>query len=187
MIAGLYDTFQEKWKSQTVWVISDTHFGDEDLRAGIASRPSDEELVKMINAKVGRKDVLIHLGDVGNIEFAKQLRGYKVLIMGNHDAGKTNYEGVFDEIYEGALIAGEKLIFSHEPVNIPWAQNIHGHVHIGSSTGVNVCLDACGYQPLNLNQFMKGGCAKIETIHRDTIDKATIRKKKRGGKKIKDL
>jgi hypothetical protein len=36
-----------------------------------------------------------------------------------------------------------------------------------------------------MNQWMKSGAmAHVETIHRDTIDKATVRKQKRGGKKI---
>ena len=79
-LPGVYKIFNDRWAGQTVWIISDTHFADEDLRAGMPGRPSDEELVRRINMKVGRKDTLIVLGDVGDIEFAKQLRGYKVLI-----------------------------------------------------------------------------------------------------------
>ena len=85
-LPGVYKIFNDRWCNQTVWIISDPHFGDEDLRAGMPNRPSDEELVRRINAKVGRKDTLIILGDVGDIEFVKKLRGYKVLICGNHDA-----------------------------------------------------------------------------------------------------
>lgn len=186
-LPGVYKIFNERWCNQTVWIISDTHFGDEDLRAGKPNRPSDEELVRMINSKVGRKDTLICLGDVGNVEFAKQLRGYKVLICGNHDAGKTNYEEVFDEVYTGALMIGEKLLLSHEPVDVPWAFNIHGHDHAGKKrkNHLNVCVDVCGYTPVNLNQFLKSGpTSKVVTIHRETIDSATERKRKRGGKKI---
>lgn len=186
-LPGVYKIFNERWCNQTVWIISDTHFGDEDLRAGKPNRPSDEELVRMINSKVGRKDTLICLGDVGDVEFAKQLRGYKVLICGNHDAGKTNYEEVFDEVYTGALMIGEKLLLSHEPVDVPWAFNIHGHDHAGKKrkNHLNVCADVCGYAPVNLNQFLKSGpTSKVVMIHRETIDAATVRKAKRGGKKI---
>lgn len=189
-LPGVYDTFLRRWENyQTVWVISDTHFGDEELAAGIPGRPSDADLVKMINSKVGRKDVLIHLGDVGDIEFAKQLRGYKVLVMGNHDTGRTNYEGIFDEIYEGPVMLGEKLLLSHEPISVPWAFNLHGHIHDSKHKNdkchFNVCSDAIGYVPINLNQMLKNGLlSKVETIHRDTINKATDRKKKRGGRKI---
>ena len=241
-LPGLYQTFEEKWgKFQTCHIISDTHFGDMDLKENIPNRPNDDDFIKLINSKVGRADIILHLGDVGNIDCARRLRAaHKVLIMGNHDAGRTNYERVtknltfdktqcskeqlkdaltlkypgwkidiseehndfhspfdywavkldnclFDEVYEGALIVGEKLILSHEPVDIPWLYNIHGHDHAGAKrpNHMNVCSDVIGYEPINFNQFLKAGhMSKIQTIHRETIDKATDRKKKRGGKKI---
>lgn len=188
-IAGLYKIFDHWHKEGSLWIISDFHFDDEELAAGVPGRPTAEEFVKRINAKCGRKDTLICLGDVGNIDWVKQLRAkHKVLIMGNHDAGRTNYEGVFDEVYEGPLMIAEKLILSHEPVDVPWAFNIHGHDHTGRKTDkrhMNVCADVIGYTPVNMNQFMKSGAlAHIETLHRDTIDTATQKKKKRGGKKI---
>jgi calcineurin-like phosphoesterase family protein len=185
-LPGVYKIFNDRWCNQTVWIISDLHFGDEDLRAGIPNRPSDEELIKRINAKVGRKDTLIVLGDVGDIEFAKQLRGYKVLVCGNHDVGHTIYEEIFDEVYSGPVMIGEKLLLSHEPIQIPWATNLHGHDHQGAKRKgcYNFCADVIGYEPVNLNQLLKSGIYKdVESIHRTTIDKATERKKKRGGKK----
>ena len=242
MLAGIYDSFQH-WgeKHQTVWIYSDPHFNDNELAGGIKGRPSAEEQVKRINAKCGRRDCLIILGDVGDIEYVRQLRAeYKVLIMGNHDAGSTNYKReivkrifdrdihpdkaeiraimekefpgwairieedydfhcpfnrwiayadnrLFDEVYEGALIIGEKLILSHEPVEVPWLFNIHGHDHAGHKRAnhLNVCSDVIAWEPVNFTQFLKSGFAsKIQTIHRETIDNATKRKKKRGGKKI---
>lgn len=237
MLPGIYDAFQH-WGEQTVWIYSDPHFSDEDLECGIKNRPSDEEQIRSINAKAGRKDTLIILGDVGNIECVRKLRaGRKILICGNHDLGATRYKRevvkeiydkdkmtreeaiadmqakypgwkvwahedsafhspfdrwivyadnmLFDEVYEGALIVGEKLIFSHEPVDIPWLFNIHGHDHAGTQRAnhLNVCSDVIGYQPVNLNQFLKTGpSAKIQSIHRITIDKAAKRKHKREGK-----
>ena len=185
----LYDIFRERWEQfQTAHIISDTHFGDKDLQANVKNRPNDEDYVKLINSKVGKNDLLICLGDVGDIEIARRLKGYKILIAGNHDAGMSNYKDVFDEVYAGALIVGEKLILSHEPVDVPWAFNIHGHVHSGEPMSDNQHFNVCGearkcYEPVNLNQFMKAGfMAKIQTIHRDTIDKATKRARKRGKK-----
>ena len=236
-IAGLYKTFDHWHQEGTLWIISDTHFGDADIRRGFPDRPADNELVKRINSYVGRKDTLIMLGDVGDVSYVKQLRAkYKILIMGNHDCGRTNYERqvitqlfskdlytkeqvldlmktmypncrysieerkqldsffevsadnmLFDEVYEGALIIGEKFILSHEPVELPWALNFHGHDHQGGfhKNSVNCCCDVIDYKPINMNQIMKQGlAAQIDTIHRETIDKATKRKKKRGGKKI---
>jgi calcineurin-like phosphoesterase family protein len=239
MLPGIYDAFQH-WGEQTVWIYSDPHFSDEDLEYGIKNRPSDEEQIRRINAKAGRKDTLIILGDVGNIECVRKLRaGRKVLICGNHDLGATRYKRevvkeiydkdkmtreeavadmqakypgwkvwahedydfhspferwnvyadnmLFDEVYEGALIVGEKLILSHEPVEIPWLYNIHGHDHAGKKrkNHLNVCSDVIGYEPVNLTQKLKSGLmSAITTIHRATIDSATERKAKRGGKKI---
>ena len=238
-LPGIYPAFQH-WAEQTVWIYSDPHFSDEDLECGIKNRPSDEEQIKNINSCAGRKDTLIILGDVGNIECVRRLRAArKILIMGNHDLGRTNYERkiekkifnqdeytkeqvmeemktlfpnwkisieeswefhspfkrwnayadncLFDEVYEGAQIVGEKLILSHEPVEIPWLYSIHGHDHAGRKrqNHLNVCSDVIGYKPINLNQLLKSGpSAKIQSIHRVTIDKATERKVKRGGKKI---
>lgn len=234
MIAGLYKIF-DHWHSEgTLWIYSDPHFNDADLKKGI-QRPNAEELVQKINSKCGRKDTLIILGDIVDIEPVRDIRAkYKILICGNHDRGASNYqrdagqmvisksEGdtvqsvlaafknskpgyraniaetedswvvfydncLFDEVYEGPLMIAEKLILSHEPVDVPWAFNIHGHDHKGTfrKNHLNVCADVINYLPVNMNQFMKSGAlAHIETIHRDTIDKATERKKKRGGKKI---
>lgn len=239
-IAGLYKAFDHWHQEGTLWIISDTHFGDADIRRGFPDRPTDDELVKRINSCAGRKDTLIMLGDVGDVSYVKQLRAkHKVLIMGNHDCGRTLYERkhevkvfdknffqkdevllemkrlypdcqynisegydfhspfeywkgiadnmLFDEVYEGALIIGEKFILSHEPVELPWALNFHGHDHQGGphKNSVNCCCDVIGYKPINMNQIMKQGlAARIDTIHRETIDRATKRKKKRGGKKI---
>ena len=240
MLPGIYDAFQH-WGEQTVWIYSDPHFSDEDLEYGIKNRPSDEEQIRRINAKAGRRDTLIILGDVGNIDCVRKLRaGRKVLICGNHDLGATRYKRevvkrifdqdihplvqeiydimnaeypgwhirvvedwefhapfkrwiayadnmLFDEVYEGALIVGEKLILSHEPVEIPWLYNIHGHDHAGKKrkNHLNVCSDVIGYEPVNLTQKLKSGLmSAITTIHRATIDSATERKAKRGGKKI---
>lgn len=238
-IQGLYKIFDHWHEEGTLWIYSDPHFNDPDLKKGI-ERPDAEELVKLINSKCGKRDTLIILGDIVDIDPVKKLRAKrKVLIMGNHDAGRTNYERcwwkewfdqskysreealaemqrmypgcrytisegyqfhspfeywevvadnmLFDEVYEGPLMIGEKLILSHEPVDVPWAFNIHGHDHVGHKrkNHMNVCADVIGYVPVNMNQFMKSGAmAHVETIHRDTIDKATERKRKRGGKKI---
>ena len=155
MLPGFYDLFNERWgQFQTAHIISDLHFNEDDLKKAFHNRPSDEELVKSVNSKVGRKDILFILGDCGDLEYVKQLRCYKVLIMGNHDCGSTKYKEIFDEVYEGALIVGEKLILSHEPIpGIDWAMNLHGHNHNGSKNKYpyhfNVCADVINYNTIN--------------------------------------
>ena len=188
-LPGVYKIFNDRWCNQTVWIISDLHFDDEDLRAGMPNRPSDDELVRKINAKVGRKDTLIVLGDCGSPEFVQQLRGYKVLIAGNHEPGLTAFDKIFDEIYSGPLMIGEKIILSHEPIpGITWAMNVHGHNHNKNSKNdanhFNVCADVISYEPINFNQWLKSGhLAKVQTLHRQIIDNASERARKRGKKK----
>ena len=182
MIQTLYPPFRHWSETGTIWIYSDPHFSDEDMPPW-SKRPSDDEQVASINKFVGRKDTLIILGDIGNLEVAKRLRGHKILICGNHDKGGTIYESIFDEVYTGTLVIAEKIILSHEPVFVPWAFNIHGHDHNGSfidNLHLNVCSDVIGYKPINFNQWIKSGAlAKVPSIHRITIDKQTKRAKER--------
>ena len=60
--------FDHWHKEGTLYIYSDPHFDDMDLAAGLSNRPSAEEQVKMINSKVGKKDTIIFLGDIGNVE-----------------------------------------------------------------------------------------------------------------------
>ena len=188
MIQGLYKCFDHWHREGTVWLYSDTHFNeDEDLRVPFPNRPSAEEQIKLINSKVGRKDHLILLGDVGDIECARKLRGHKILIKGNHDSGLSNYEDVFEEVYGGPLMISEKIILSHEPIDVPYLFSIHGHNHNQKGKDklghLNCCSDVIGYTPINFNQFVKSGRLKeCESIHRQTIDDATKRARKRGHK-----
>ena len=189
MIECLYEPFKTELSAEgTVWLYSDPHFeSDEDLKVAFPNRPSAEEQVKMINSKVGKNDHLLLLGDVGNIEWARKIRGHKWLICGNHDAGYTQYTDVFDRVFAGPLMIGEKIILSHEPLAINWAFNIHGHTHLLSKNRPGhlcVCSDVINYTPINFNQFVKSGRLKeITPIHRITIDEATKRARKRKIKK----
>lgn len=232
-LPGIYEIFNHEFaRYQSIYIISDTHFGDAELRESFSERPTDEELVKRINSTCGKTSLIIHLGDVGDISFISKLRGDKWLIKGNHDQGSSKYERqclkitynaeeysleavkkdlvqrypgwkisyisesygfkspfqrweahidncLFDKIFEGPVLLSEKLILSHEPIELSWAHNIHGHCHIPlkDESGTNVCLDVTNYTPLNLNKFLKRGkLSHIQTVHRATIDKATRRK-----------
>lgn len=238
MIKGLYKPF-EHWGENTCWIISDTHFDDPDLIHPYPDRPTAAEQIKLINSKVGKNDTLIILGDVGNVEWVRQLRGYKILVMGNHDAGASNYqrqiwikkfdkreyqkhealdemkrlypdcsytitEGfdfssclgywevkadnrLFDLVLTGPVLIGEKLILSHEPIEgLDWCCNLHGHTHdrniVNDKYHFNVCADVIGYIPINFNKWIKGGhLAKIQSLHRQTINEATDRRRRKGG------
>ncbi len=93
MISGLYTIFQENWANNgAIWLYSDPHFGDTEEESGLTHKPTDAEQIQRINSKVGRKDTIIFLGDIGDPSWLKGIRGYKVLITGNHDTGISNYQ-----------------------------------------------------------------------------------------------
>lgn len=234
MLLQLYQNFQ-KWSSTgSIWIYSDTHFEDDDCKLMDSNWITPQEQIDIINSKATKKDTLILLGDIGNLDWIRKLKaGYKILIAGNHDKGLTNYEKkeikkiydaktynynkkllrqellkefpnhnisiqeiydvchapfvrlsatidncLFDEVYGGPLFIGEKILLSHEPIDIPFALNIHGHDH-GAEGGYyddfhyNVCSNCIKYTPINLKDIISTGIlSKIDNIHRITIDKA---------------
>lgn len=227
MYKGLYDIFSHwfhEGKGQ-VWFYSDPHFGDDEMKYIRKNYIGDEEQIKRINSKLGKWDTLVILGDIGDINLVSKLKGYKVLIQGNHDTGANNYRkqrllvkgnpnrcpkcnksvvymqderdtawcsscgwvspredrymdtGLFDEVYEGTLLISPKVLLSHEPVDYPYAYNIHGHDHSGWYSGsnhLNVCAEWINYTPICWKQIQKSGVLKsIPDIHRLTIDKAS--------------
>lgn len=236
MFKNLYDNFAHWFHDGrgTVYFYSDPHFNDPEMAHLRKNYIGDEEQIKRINSKIGKYDTLVVLGDVGDIEWVRKIRGYKVLVMGNHDAGATKYKrkifkhvldgmefktdaeaiadlkhyypkynikverkcvlqddgdthvyvyatvdnGLFDEVYEGALMIAPNIILSHEPVEFPFARNIHGHTH-GKWDAFNMCAEFIDYTPVPLSYFVKWGFKDVADIHRETIDKATERKAKR--------
>ena len=144
--------------ARRIFVTADTHFGhDEALR--IFARPyasaqaMDEAMIAAINATVGAKDILVHLGDfMGPTEWdakarrrAEALRGAIAckrvyLVRGNHDpSGEKRFDALFEgvaDIVSGRGIAGvdERIVMFHYPIS-QWQGrpnggfHLHGHVH----------------------------------------------------------
>ena len=159
MIKHLYDEIAKRWhRGGSIWIYSDPHFADVEMKYLRENYIGDEEQVKRINKVLGKKDTIIFLGDIGDESFIKNIKGYKVLIMGNHDKGASNYKRdkvlvptpkemleasngllapeayvdnhLFDEVYEGPLMINDRVILSHEPIPVPeYMFNIHGHDH----------------------------------------------------------
>lgn len=185
MIQMLYDCFKHWSSTGSVWIISDTHFEDEDCKLMHSEWITPEDHISRINEKVHKNDYLIHLGDVGNPEWLKQLKcRNRVLIMGNHDQSATKFIPYFKEIYTGPIFIAEKILLSHEPIkgleNI--CLNIHGHDHGGTLTRfsqenrLNLASNVYGvdYSPISLTEIIKAGyVSKVKGIHRDTIDYQT--------------
>ena len=191
MIKSLYPCFQHWSEKGAVYLVSDTHFKDLD-RKFMGYHISNEDQWYILNDTCHRFDTLVHLGDVGDLDYIKKLKCKKVLIMGNHDQSIEKMEEVFDEVYSGPLWISQKLILSHEPIVIadshfamPIAFNIHGHDHgknfWDDKYHLNICQNVYGYVPLNLNQFIKSGyLKKVKDIHRLAIDNAIAEKETKG-------
>lgn len=92
MIDTLYDKFKPWSEKGSVYIISDTHFEDADCKLMDSNWITPQEHINIIKNKVHKNDTLIHLGDVGNPEWMKHIKAYKVLIMGNHDQSATKFK-----------------------------------------------------------------------------------------------
>ena len=234
MYKHLYDSFSHWYRGGSIYFYSDPHFNDDEMEYLRKHYIGDDEQVKAINRKIGKNDTIVFLGDIGCIDFIRKIRGYKVLICGNHDVGATKYKkekrtvvydadiysaaeakkkvkeeypnwrilsydddyvfhspfhrwifqidnGLFDEVYEGPLCISEKIILSHEPIDIPFMYNIHGHDHSGwgfkDNRHYNMCAEHISYTPVGIKEIVESGYLKnIKSIHRITIDEATHKK-----------
>lgn len=185
MIDTLYDAYKPWSDGGSIFLIADTHFDDADCKLMDTNWITPREQIDIIKKCAHKNDTLIHLGDVGNPEYMNELRCHKVLLLGNHDTGKSNFAPYFDEIFEGPLFIAEKILLSHEPVmGLPWCVNIHGHDHSGKFAHdkyhLNLSANLCNYTPVNLKKLIKAGLvSKIPTIHRICVNNAIDRKNAR--------
>lgn len=140
------------------YFISDTHFGHSNIlkfeRTEFETiEEHDRFVIKTINATVKPTDTLIHLGDVGNLERVRELNGYKILIMGNHDKrGVKEYLGYFAQVHENPYYFNKNVFLSHEPHPVPeGVLNVHGHLHgaeLNSRNHFNIGAWNIGYKPV---------------------------------------
>lgn len=190
MIDSLYDKFKPWSATGSVWLVSDTHFDDDDCHLMDPDWIDPAKFAARIKSCAHKNDTLIHLGDVGDISYLESAwkpnkRPYTVLITGNHDKLDARVRAFFDEIYTGPVFIGEKILLSHEPVwGLPWCLNIHGHVHRKDAESdelhLNLAANIFGYEPVRLDRIIKDGAmSNIKSIHRTTILNATENKKAR--------
>lgn len=137
---------------QTTWIVSDTHFGHENIKQ-FCHRPDDIEQTMMEKwaRMVPDEDTVLHLGDLSyksNAFFRNMIAPHltgkrKLLIMGNHDKqrysfyAKSGFKIVKPfKIHYGKASPYWDVSFSH----YPWNEEeegalhnnqirIHGHIH----------------------------------------------------------
>ncbi|GGF80424.1 metallophosphatase [Paenibacillus albidus] len=156
-----------------VFFTSDHHFGHK-LIIDFESRPftdveqMNESMIESWNAVVGKADKVFHLGDFSFLgkeatqTIVSRLNGYKTLILGNHDRGRSRswwLDAGFDEVSEHPLIYKDFFFLSHEPMymnkHMPYV-NVHGHIHGQKYEGknyFNICVEHWNYTPLTFEQI----------------------------------
>jgi len=154
-----------------IWLISDTHFGHENI-IKYCNRPfssvydMDETIKKNWNSTVGTSDIVYHLGDLyfgkgfessgrSPVEFLKSLNGHKRLVLGNHDNALDQViHKCFEKVVSYRIFPEFSAILSHVPLNeISIKQgynNYHGHIHNRESPKgpyKNMSVEAISYVP----------------------------------------
>lgn len=140
-----------------MWLISDTHFGHENLygftyqfegkeyrvrQEFSNAAEGDAAMIERWNEKVKPQDHIYHLGDLTmrrggdwatKLAFVKKLNGHKRLILGNHDHFdvKAYREAGFEKVLGYQVLSGAFLshIPIHESSKGRFKLNIHGHTH----------------------------------------------------------
>ena len=144
-----YDLLEEstKFNKNRIWISTDWHFYKNKDNKQFKVNKNIKEILNNYKKCVKPNDTFIFLGDlydartifdmelVPEIFKIKDLKGYKIMIKGNHDVNTTNFylNLGFDEVYDSTYNIGN-VIFSHEPVAVRDDEiNIHGHIHFSNT------------------------------------------------------
>lgn len=157
-----------------IYIISDTHFGHENMVNWSLRPPDFNERLWAALDKLPDEAILIHCGDISMGQDATthiRLQKYKFkkwLVRGNHDKHsiswyvKNGWDFVADEIVINMF--ANNFLFTHAPMpkREGISKNIHGHLHGGKSRGfpdfydksyhVEVTPEAVGYNLVKLSQ-----------------------------------
>lgn len=151
-----------------LFVISDTHFGHENI-IKYCNRPfrsveeMDAAMIKNWNETVSNNDTALHLGDVGLgkrekiADIISKLNGKKILIMGNHDNWSEEFyrKAGFHTVSRFPIVYDDYFLLSHAPLMLSETTpyyNYYGHVHnderyIENATSKCVSVERIGYRP----------------------------------------
>lgn len=162
-----------------VFLIADMHFNHTNIinyenRPFVTAEEMNEALIKNWNSVVNKYAKVFVLGDFAFAPkktldlIVPRLRGYKILIMGNHDSiSPTNYLNAgFNEVYKYPILYDKFYIFSHEPMDTNGSMvysNIFGHVHSSSEYADYTKRSACvsverkhmNYKPIHFDELKK--------------------------------
>lgn len=169
---------KERKKMRDIFVISDTHFGHENIltftdehRNVVRSFSDVDEMDALMienwNKTVKDEDIVYHLGDV---YFGKGhkvlpfLKGRKRLVLGNHDNPKSDHlMKNFQKIMLLRHFPEFDCILTHIPMHesgiFKVNYNVHGHIHQKDSPTerhINCSVEVINYTPIAIEDLMKG-------------------------------
>ena len=166
-------------RNKMIYIWSDLHLGHANI-IEYEQRPfqniteMNKKLLHNWRTIIKSNDTIINLGDIAfktNKEYLskiiKNLPGYKILIMGNHDRSKSTrwwIEIGFDEVYKYPIIYEGKYILSHEPIFTNEYINIHGHIHNKKTENselkylpnqINISVEMIDYKPILFEKIIE--------------------------------
>lgn len=175
--------------------IADLHFGHQNIirydnRPFATAKEMDETLIRNWNNVVSDEDVVYILGDISwhneveTINVFHKLKGYKILVKGNHDKISRSLAKCFGGIVDYAEFndGKERVIMSHYPMpfwNGQFIDTVHLYGHVHNSHQWNICeswiqearelqdlpmrmynvgcmMDWMNYTPRTLDEIIKG-------------------------------
>ena len=154
-----------------VFLTADLHFNHTNIitsenRPFLNKEEMNLTLIDNWNKTVGKFDHVYVLGDFafGSCEeILKQLKGFKILVMGNHDDRKsTKYwlKQGFNEVVKYPIIYDNKYVFSHRPIweSMGYFKNCCAHKHSKGISDANhffVSVELTDYKPVNIKLIDK--------------------------------
>lgn len=162
--------------SANIYVISDLHLSHHNMaisRGFDNIEQHDNHIIDSWNKVINKQDTVWILGDItmeksGPYELLSKLKGYKRVILGNHDQPQHIQEL---KKYVNSICAYHQykhLMLSHIPIHPSEFEyrinkNIHGHLHfknimkcglIKDDRYVNVCCEQVNYTPVLLKSLL---------------------------------
>lgn len=176
--------------SAKIFLTSDTHYGHANI-IKYCSRPfstvkeMDDFMIARWNEVVSDEDTVYHLGDFAlcddwrKTQILTQLKGSKILVLGNHDLwpkelyknnpdaielAKYAYKAIgFDEVYGEGEVVLEGWTLVHRPETAK-GKYLCGHIHDQwavqdnrpwGSLNINVGVDVMDFKPVELKELLK--------------------------------
>lgn len=173
------------------YYIGDPHFEHAAI-IRLCNRPfasveeMDQTIISNWNRRVTNADTVFILGDLmfknskEPTEYLAQLKGHKMLILGNHDASWIWHDGVSKYLDANISIVelidkNRKVVLCHYPMLTwphirPGAYMVYGHLHGNRGQApcicyglnpnmLNSCVEVNGYQPVTLDELIENNRA----------------------------